>query len=319
MVGVNMSMENEKSNRRFAARLIFDVSLVLGVLTFSLVLWGVPSSIKMLQAIFIGLITFLISFAICIWSIKTYPKLVNNRFFNKWFPSSRQSNNKKNLNQNSDLSQPNDLSYSIHSLSNYEPNPDKRVKQPTLETTLPSTWSAYLIEAIEWRIFDRLCVAFWRSQGNQISGIAERSHDGIDFFVSAPKQKRFRIGVVQTRSALSTVPTIDDMRDLLLLRDNNKLSIAILMYAGKLSNVTHSFCVANDIRLIDANSIALGLKSLKEKEQKHLLKSLIRPDYMIPSCPRCRIKLVKRQTTETGRLFWGCVSYPECRFTIDTT
>ena len=184
---------------------------------------------------------------------------------------------------------------------------------------MPSNWSAYLIEAIEWRIFDRLCVAFWRSQGNQISGIAERSHDGIDFFISAPKRKQFRIGVVQTRSALSTVPNIEDMRDLLRLRDNNKLSIAILMYAGKLSNVTHSFCVSNEIRLIDANSIALGLKSLKEKEQKHLLKSLIRPDYMIPSCPRCRIKLVKRQATTSRRLFWGCLSYPKCRFTIDTT
>ena len=123
-----MSEENEKSNKRFAARLLFDISLVFGILVFSSVLWGGAGLMKMLLALTAGLSTFLISFIIFVWLIKTYPKLVNNRFFNKWFPSGRKVRDKRGLNH--DVSTPSDLSYSIHSISNYESNPDKRVEQP---------------------------------------------------------------------------------------------------------------------------------------------------------------------------------------------
>lgn len=34
-----------------------------------------------------------------------------------------------------------------------------------------------------------------------------------------------------------------------------------------------------------------------------------------PICPKCAAKMVKRQATSGGTLFWGCSSYPKCRST----
>lgn len=305
------SKRNRKHKHKVNNRLAFDAALAIGVLGFTLSLWKVPGFIQFITALFIGIVAGLAGFFITLYLGKYL-----NRQFRSFSNEDSVTQTDVTIDIDNDFKRDNDLTLSIHSPSNYDASPDKRDKRPSLEAILPRQWSGYLVDTIEWRVFDRLCIAFWRLKGNKISGIAERTHDGIDFFISAPTNKQFRIGVIQTRSSQAASPTVDDMKNLLRLRDNNNLSVAILMFAGKLSNVVYSYCVSNDIRLLGSDNIAKGLKALPNTDQQQLLRGLIRPDYMIPSCPTCLIKLVRRQSVKSGRIFWGCVSYPKCNFTI---
>lgn len=279
-----------------------EVSLTIGALAFIVVLFGMPELLTLLIATAVGLVSGVICFIVISFTLRKI--------------EIQHLNHKKEVRESGQMDSIS-ATISIHSPSNYEITPDKRVGNQRTGPLTTKAWTSYLIEAIEWRVFDRLCVAYWRIKENNISGIAERAQDGIDFFISAPKHKHLRIGVVQTRSSQSATPNIDDIRALIKLKTNNELPVAILMYAGRLSQVTHSYCLRNGVHLINAKNISKGLQTLSKREQHQLMKSLIRPDYMIPSCPACLIKLVKRQKKHTGKLFWGCISYPVCRFTMD--
>lgn len=292
-------------------RLAFDAALAIGILGFTISLWKIPGFIQFITALCIGVVAALVTFFIVLYAGKFLHTQVEE-----------QSNQNDIRDQRAGLGLAANIEHaesskmSIHTKANYETNPDGRAQRTNLTTTLPRHWSNYLVDNIEWRVFDRLCIAFWRLKGNKISGIAERTTDGIDFFISAPTNKQFRIAVVQTRSSQANSPSIEDINNLLRLKEKNNLSVAILMYADKLSNVVHSYCVSNDVRLFDSDNITKGIKGLAKRDQEQLFKALIRPDYMVPSCPSCLIKLVRRQSVKSGRIFWGCVSYPKCNFTI---
>lgn len=313
---VKFRMSNKRirnSEHELNKRLAFDAALAIGILGFTLSLWKIPGFTQFLIALSIGVVAGLLSFVIIYFA---------GKYLTSYFGSDLNDDSDTQTEASSEVDREvklaKDITLSIHSPSNYDENPDKRDKRPNLETILPRQWSSYLVDTIEWRVFDRLCIAFWRLKGNKISGIAERTHDGVDFFISAPTNKQYRVAVIQTRSSQAASPTVEDMKNLLRLRDRNNLSVAMLMFAGKLSKVVHSFCVSNDIRLLGSDNITKGLRALSDKDQKQLLKALIKPDYAIPSCPSCLIKLTRRQSIKSGRIFWGCVSYPKCNFTINS-
>ena len=307
---IRMSKRNRNNKVELNKRLAFDAALAIGILGFTLSLWKIPGFTQFVVSLGIGILAGLLAYLI----INLLGFKLVGVFKNE---TNTDAHSELSIDLDNAPTKANDMTLSIHSPSNYESSPDRRVKRPSLEAITPKHWSAYLVDSIEWRVFDRLCIAFWRLKGNKISGIAERTHDGIDFFISAPTNKQYRIAVIQTRSSQATTPTVDDMRNLIKLRDKNNLSVAILMFAGKLSKVVHSYCVTNDIRLLGSDRITKGLKALPSKDQDQLLYALIRPDYMIPSCPNCLIKLVRRQSVKSGRTFWGCVSYPKCNFTVN--
>lgn len=302
-----------RSKQELDKRIAFDAALAIGILGFTVSLWKIPGFIQFITALGIGLVSAILAFLV----VHYLAKKLDISFLNGSEDDySIHQNPIANLASNVEYSESSKMS--IHTKDNYDTNPDKRVERKNLKSVSPRQWSSYLVDNVEWRVFDRLCIAFWRLKGNKISGIAERTTDGIDFFISAATNKQFRIAVVQTRSSQANTPSIEDIDNLLKLKEKNNLSVAILMYAGKMSKVVHSYCLSNSIRLFDSENITKGLKGLDKKDHDQLFKALIRPDYMIPSCPSCLIKLVRRQSLKSGRIFWGCVSYPECNFTINS-
>jgi hypothetical protein len=47
----------------------------------------------------------------------------------------------------------------------------------------PEVWSAGLIKALEWRVVDRLSVAYWAQQGHEMLGIKMGLYRRNKFFV----------------------------------------------------------------------------------------------------------------------------------------
>ena len=189
--------------------------------------------------------------------------------------------------------------------------------EPLPTPPFPEEWSEQLIETLEWRVFDDLCIAFWEAQGNSVIDHSKGSSEAANFFISAKNRPGIKIGIVQSRSSQANKASVIEMKNLMRMKQQSDVPIALFMYAGRISNVVSSYCQSHGIRLFGSHNINKGIRALPQDKQDELLKELIRPDYMIPTCPNCRIKMVKRKRRDTGRIFWGCLSYPECRETIE--
>ncbi len=68
-----------------------------------------------------------------------------------------------------------------------------------------------------------------------------------------------------------------------------------------------AFASANGINLLDKNKL-LGLIARRQpEEQTALLDIALEGEYWKPTCASCSVKMTKRKSQRSGRLFWGPV------------
>ncbi|NND82719.1 MAG: hypothetical protein HKN50_09860 [Gammaproteobacteria bacterium] len=338
------------------ARIMMDISIGVGVASFAVAMWGVPTTVQLAKAVGIGALGGMLCFLIL--------ALVNEAL-NYLFPQRRKSRRRSKSRKSTEAglgdisakpaqqsktskvsashrqrthsqqthsqlrhSERTHSSQSVsersqseqvdrNSVTEVSPRTVSIASGPKATPPFPKAWSEELIETLEWQVFDNLCIAFWEAQGNRVTSHSKGSSDAANFFISAKNRPDMKIGVVQSRSSQANKASVIEMKNLLRLKKDSDLPISVFMYAGRISNVVSSFCQSHGIRLFGAYSINKGLHALPPAKQEQLLKNLIKPDYMIPTCPNCDIKMVKRKRRDTGRIFWGCLSYPECRETIE--
>ena len=313
-------------------RLMLDISIGVGVAAFAASMWGIPSLIQLLVSASIGTGAALLCFALLFVSRELVALLFPAR------RSKRRKERKRRMHEES-ASPPQPVqpasqqaakalhnplresspprTHGPYSVTEVEPRTVSIAAEPLPTPPFPEAWSEELIETLEWRVFDDLCIAFWEAQGNSVIDHSKGSSEAASFFISAKNRAGIKIGIVQSRSSQANKASVIEMKNLLRMKQQSQLPIAIFMYAGRISNVVSSYCQSHGIRLFGSHNINKGIQALSPAKQAELLKELIRPDYMIPTCPNCRIKMVKRKRRDTGRIFWGCLSYPECRETIE--
>ncbi|MBT8115289.1 MAG: topoisomerase DNA-binding C4 zinc finger domain-containing protein [Arenicella sp.] len=314
-------------------RLIFDVSIGVGVAAFAASMWGVPSLVQLLVSASIGVGAALLCFALLLLASEVIELFVPERSKKRRKERARRLRQESSVRQQAQTSPPSPpanaakpmppqetpppKTHGPYSVTEVEPRTVSIAAEPLPTPPFPEEWSEQLIETLEWRVFDDLCIAFWEAQGNTVIDHSKGSSEAASFFISAKNRSGIKIGIVQSRSSQANKASVIEMKNLLRLKQQSDLPIAIFMYAGRISNVVSSYCQSHGIRLFGSHSINKGIQALSAEKQAELLKELIRPDYMIPTCPNCRIKMVKRKRRDTGRIFWGCLSYPECRETIE--
>ena len=317
----------QKVEKGFIQHLMLDVSVGVGVAAFAASMWGVANVKQLAVSAGIGVAAACIVYGLYAF-IGLFTRLI--------FPAEEQPVEadlavKPKPEREPDRSEERVVPIDVprekppavdpvkegYSVTDVEPRTVSIAAAPLATPPFPKEWTEDLIETLEWKVFDDLCIAFWEAQGNSVLDHSKGSSDAASFFISAKNRSNTRIGVIQSRSSQANKASVIEMQNLLRMKKQSELPIAIFMYAGRISNVVSSYCQSHGIRLFGSHNIHKGIMALPKDKQKELMKSLIRPDYMLPTCPNCNIKMVKRKRKDTGRIFWGCLSYPECRETIE--
>ncbi|MGC5801427.1 restriction endonuclease [Ralstonia pseudosolanacearum] len=175
------------------------------------------------------------------------------------------------------------------------------------------SWTLDALKELEWKRFELLCVLYYEQMGFTVKAVPHGPDGGIDATLyksglDAP------VAVVQCK-AWSKPVKVDEVRALGGVMLANKVKRGVFWsLSGYIGMPVQTFSERAGIQLLDGLAILERIWALDQDKQAELLGKVFQGDYQTPSCPACGVKLVARK----GRrgLFWGCINFPACRYTL---
>ncbi|HXS53987.1 MAG TPA: restriction endonuclease [Usitatibacter sp.] len=184
--------------------------------------------------------------------------------------------------------------------------------RPPLDT---SRWSKDLLYALEWKRFELLCAAYFETLGFKTKVAREGADGGVDIHLSAEGSSVPAI-VAQCKAWRTYTVGIKAIRELLGVMTAARVPEGVFVTTSAYTAEARQFAAANHIDLIDGDDLLRKIAATRPEDQAALLQLATAGDFMTPTCPSCGIKMVERVAQKTGEKFWGCVRFPNCRFTM---
>jgi restriction system protein len=189
----------------------------------------------------------------------------------------------------------------------------------------PAVWSLDFIKSIEWRVFEKLAVEYFKAKNYEVEETGAGKDGGVDFYLFQPsvnEDKSLRpkpFSAIQCKSWLTKKVDVKTVRELYGVMAAESIALGAVVASGDFTDDALSFAKGKHIQLISGSKFVGLIKDLPVDTQNNLLEKIVSGDYTTPSCPSCDIKLVARTSKKgkkIGSSFWGCSNFPSCRYTL---
>lgn len=176
-----------------------------------------------------------------------------------------------------------------------------------------SSWTLDALKTLEWKRFELLCVGYYEAMGFTVKTAPHGPDGGIDATlykagIDAP------VAVVQCK-AWSKPVKVEQVRALAGVMHEHKVRRGIFWsLSGYVGRPVQESAERTGILLLDGAEIVERIRALDQYQQATLLAQAFKGDYRTPTCAACGAKMVER--SGKGKPFWGCKSFPVCRFTL---
>lgn len=182
------------------------------------------------------------------------------------------------------------------------------------------------IRDLSWKEFEELLGEAFRRQGYYVR---ENYHSGADGGVDLELERGGRLYLVQCKNWKAAKVGAKIVREMLGLVTARNAQGGIIVTSGEFTVEARTFVANQPIELIEADQLMALIRSVqgapspmptarKESPARET------PASPMPSgnrpCPLCSGTLVRRTAQRgprAGSAFWGCSSYPRCRYTQD--
>lgn len=171
-----------------------------------------------------------------------------------------------------------------------------------------------LIDALEWRRFEELSAAYFRTKGlgavcNEIRRPNSDSHGdgGIDIRLYRDSRPE-PYAIVQCK-AWSKESNLDMVRAFFGVMAANRIADGYYISSNGFTRPAYVFARDNGFTLISGQQLLDSLNHLPAETLASIRRDIWRDDYHSPTCPRCSSKMVRRKARTP---FWGCPRYPDC-------
>jgi hypothetical protein len=166
------------------------------------------------------------------------------------------------------------------------------------------------LRKIDWFQFEKLVELIYSHRGFSVRRLGGANPDGgVDLIIESPAEKfvvqckhwrKWYVGVRQIREFLGTLTDT---------KIQNGIFITLTGYSGEAKALAdkHGIKILNESDVVKM----LDESGLKESQEVYELFSDSRK-----FCPKCENELVLREARLTGNQFWGCSTYPRCKFTM---
>jgi restriction system protein len=179
-------------------------------------------------------------------------------------------------------------------------------------------WTLELLKQLEWRRFEELCVAYYEALGftTHLSGAG--ADGSVDIVLQAQDAAQpFSVARCKPWDAYRVGTTA--VKELRSAANTARIPEAVLLTSGRFTQEALNLAGKEKIEMIDGSGLIDKMAALPPEKSAALLKFATQGDFLTPTCPRCAVKMISRQSTKGGRKFWGCKNYPECKQTIFTS
>ena len=173
------------------------------------------------------------------------------------------------------------------------------------------------VEDLSWQEFELVVGELYRRQGYVVEMC---SGDGSDGGVDLWLRKDGRTTLVQCKHWKVYKVGVSPVRELFGILNAEKADHAILVTTGRFTRDAKAFAAGKPVELIAGDQLRVAAEASKYSTEGDLLdaaswsaafaRSAKVPD---PLCPLCRSSMVVRRGKQSGRKFWGCSTFPDCR------
>lgn len=176
----------------------------------------------------------------------------------------------------------------------------------------PKEWSLKLIQDLEWKRFEELCVAIYNERGIRAETTDLGADGGIDIKLYQADASE-PSAIAQCKAWRGKVG-VKPIREFLGVMTHERISKGYYLTPSGFTDEAKDVAKANGLTLFSGDMIFMMLKRLSQESQDKLLASITKGDYMTPSCSQCGTKMIRRKGKQGD--FWGCANYPNCKQTL---
>jgi len=169
-------------------------------------------------------------------------------------------------------------------------------------------WSLDLLQSIEWKRFEEVVAAYFRHKGYECKTVSFGPDGGVDATIYENDAK---VAVVQCKAWNTRLVGVKPVRELLGVMVHQQVGKGYFMITGDYTKEALDFAKAHPITLVAGEGMLTAINRMSSEDQQRLLAIATDGDYMVPTCPSCGIKMLRR--TGSKGSFWGCSNYPRCK------
>jgi restriction system protein len=180
------------------------------------------------------------------------------------------------------------------------------------------------IKELDWKAFEELVGEAYRRAGYQV---IENSKAGADGGVDLRLRKGGKTTLVQCKQWRSQSVGVKIVREMYGILADEQAQQVFIVCTGSFTKDAEKFANDKPIKLVTGDELQQLVSSVQSSGGKSpvsqastasKLSQASKPDSKPPSCPRCASTLVLRAAkrgANAGKEFYGCESFPKCRYT----
>ena len=182
------------------------------------------------------------------------------------------------------------------------PSPVRPAPEPTLSEKL---------RKIDWFQFEKLIEMIYRHRGFAVERSGGANPDGgVDMVVTSATEKF----VVQCKHWRTWKVGVKEIREFLGTLTDTGIKKGVFITSNSYTADARQLAAKHGIEILDESNLIRMLEKtglMYSREVSELFADKRK------FCPKCEREMVLKTAHATGNQFWGCSSFPRCKFTMD--
>lgn len=184
----------------------------------------------------------------------------------------------------------------------------------TFEIASQGTTAA--LNKLSWLEFESYIGEFFKQQGYEVKqAFSQKPDGGVDIWM----RKDGQLTLVQCKHWKSRKVGIQILREMYAVMIEHGASKMIVVTSGNFTSEAIKYALDKRLWLINGGELVHMIEQVRNRPTEKILE-VTPPKSTTPLCPSCHAPLVMRTAKRgpnKGNQFYGCSSYPRCRYTKD--
>ncbi|WP_347368996.1 restriction endonuclease [Vibrio vulnificus] len=186
----------------------------------------------------------------------------------------------------------------------------------TTTNEIVSQGTTAALNNLSWLEFEGYIGEFFKQQGYEVKqAFSQKPDGGVDIWM----RKDGQLTLVQCKHWKTRKVGIQILREMYAVMIEHNASKMIIVTSGDFTSEAIKYALDKRLWLINGGELVHMIEQVRNRPAEKSVE-VIPPKSATPLCPSCHAPLIMRTAKRgqnKGNQFYGCSSYPRCRYTKD--